>query len=313
MDTEATRKEQSNQLTLEETILSKENDQIEVENINMLEKNDVSEKKFSGLENDHTNEELSTKKTISIETNKLLIEETTPTETEQLFVEKATSTATEEILIEKLTSAETIAVHSNSNGEKVISEENKAPSDDTAIAEAKENDTENNEDSALDNSKKQEAASTDNEDSTSLVTEQVNANEEITEETVKDKVRTLQDLMKRVRKNFGILPALQKKRKASDCKSIDEPHTKKARTDVDKELPLIQDREKLMDRLKTYSNIYHQKSRPLTALECAEHGWSYTRMTVEHGSSVAVLQCSNCNNNLFVADLNLQHCTEAQG
>ncbi|KAI9257880.1 C3HC zinc finger-like-domain-containing protein [Sporodiniella umbellata] len=136
--------------------------------------------------------------------------------------------------------------------------------------------------------------------------------EDVTEEILKDKVYTLQNLMKRVRKNFGILPASLKKRKSNECESNSEMFTKKLAVDIDEDLLLDQEREQLMSRLKSFSNIYYEKPRPLSALDCAQYGWSYLNTTFEQGSFIAVLECSYCSKNMFMADLDLQFCTKLQ-
>ncbi|KAG0810521.1 hypothetical protein G6F29_007732 [Rhizopus arrhizus] len=144
---------------------------------------------------------------------------------------------------------------------------------------------------------------------TDIIEAEAETNKE--EKTLGEEIQGLQNLMKQIRKKHGIIPSFSKKRSAGDCEFVDETQAKRTKIE-DEVLPLMKDRGKLMNRLRTYQYIFFHKPRPLTALECAKYGWVHSRKVIESDPSIAVLNCTECDNNMFVIDVDFQQCTKIQ-
>lgn len=68
-----------------------------------------------------------------------------------------------------------------------------------------------------------------------------------------------------------------------------------------------------MARLSTFSFLFHYISRPLTALECANHGWKDTQSVVDKDPKISVLSCDCCKNKMFVIDIDFKTCNQQKG
>lgn len=68
-----------------------------------------------------------------------------------------------------------------------------------------------------------------------------------------------------------------------------------------------------MSRLSTFSFLYHYLPRPLSALDCAKHGWKDTKNVVEKDDHICVLTCSSCQNEMFVIDVDLDKADPLKG
>lgn len=68
-----------------------------------------------------------------------------------------------------------------------------------------------------------------------------------------------------------------------------------------------------MIRLSTYTLTFEYLPRPLTALECAKHGWKDTKCVVEEDPNICALACDDCDNKMFVIDVDLKTCDPVKG
>jgi hypothetical protein len=73
---------------------------------------------------------------------------------------------------------------------------------------------------------------------------------------------------------------------------------------IDKENVLQEEkRVELMNRLKSFSVLYHSTDRPLSALACAKHGWKDTHTMIEEDPTMCVLVCEECGNKMYVIEI----------
>lgn len=165
--------------------------------------------------------------------------------------------------------------------------------------------TDNN-DATIDEQKDKVEENTQNESSTETVENQSVESEtnESKEDILERKLKELQSLLKHVRKKQGIFPSSFRKRKA-------EKEIQAKRTKLD--ISLINDKEKLMHRLKSYSYLYHHKPRPLSALECAQHGWVNSHKIVDKDPFLAILHCVECASDMYVIDIEPGRYDNTQG
>ena len=136
-----------------------------------------------------------------------------------------------------------------------------------------------------------------------------------------DQVNTL---VKEARKEFELMPLFKAIRRASIthkdgeekryCKGTERqthkvftnncilPSPEPKRVKQNEEAKATADRSKLMNRLASYTFLFHYMARPLTALTCAQHGWKDTKSVVEKDPKICVLTCEDCKNDMFVID-----------
>lgn len=63
----------------------------------------------------------------------------------------------------------------------------------------------------------------------------------------------------------------------------------------------IDNKQDLMTRLSTFSTNFYSFQRPVSALECAKHGWKETQgSSKNHDPDTCVLSCDTCCQNLLV-------------
>jgi hypothetical protein len=73
---------------------------------------------------------------------------------------------------------------------------------------------------------------------------------------------------------------------------------------VDKEDALQEaKRVELMNRLESFSTLFHSTDRPLPALACAKHGWKDTHTLVPEDPTMCVLVCEECQNKMYVVEI----------
>jgi hypothetical protein len=75
----------------------------------------------------------------------------------------------------------------------------------------------------------------------------------------------------------------------------------------------INDKSAFMERLESFSALYVTAERPLTALECALHGWHDTHTTSKDSSSTCIIQCLECKNEVEVIRWKLEYNTTNLG
>lgn len=75
----------------------------------------------------------------------------------------------------------------------------------------------------------------------------------------------------------------------------------------------MNNRHDLMERLATYSFLFHYIARPLSALECAKHGWKDTHNVVDKDPKISILSCDSCTANMFVIDMDDKTFDEQKG
>ncbi|GAA5806125.1 hypothetical protein HPULCUR_011654 [Helicostylum pulchrum] len=121
---------------------------------------------------------------------------------------------------------------------------------------------------------------------------------------VRKEAEELKELIQQVRSRIDLPPIFKaKKRCFEQLNNTDEsslPSKKMLLEDDNVELSKIDSREDLMTRLSSYSTNFHLIQRPVTALECAKHGWKDTNKATEKEPDTCVLSCDTCGNNIFV-------------
>lgn len=68
-----------------------------------------------------------------------------------------------------------------------------------------------------------------------------------------------------------------------------------------------------MARLSSFSFLFQYIPRPVSALDCAKHGWKDTRAVTEKDENVCVLSCDTCKDNMFVIDCDYKRCDPQKG
>ncbi|KAI8082632.1 C3HC zinc finger-like-domain-containing protein [Gilbertella persicaria] len=122
-----------------------------------------------------------------------------------------------------------------------------------------------------------------------------------TEPNLKQETIELRALTLRIRKEAKLLPLFKAKRPASTDDAQDTPTKLLKINHTDVKAP-FNDREALMTRLKSYSTLYHCASRPISALDCAKHGWRDTQ-TVDGDPTTSVLECIDCKRKMYVIEI----------
>lgn len=120
-------------------------------------------------------------------------------------------------------------------------------------------------------------------------------------------VMEMKELIAGARAQFNLLPFFKAaKRRISEVEKPDDAEESQKKLKLTEESAKeVDNQADLMSRLSSFSFLYHYLPRPLTALECAKHGWRDTRNVVEEDDHICVLACSHCHNEMFVIDVDL--------
>lgn len=63
------------------------------------------------------------------------------------------------------------------------------------------------------------------------------------------------------------------------------------------------DRAKFYERLETFADAYIENKRPLTAIQCAMHGFADTHQLEGPNHDIAKLECVECKGTNYVIDI----------
>ncbi|KAI7871525.1 C3HC zinc finger-like-domain-containing protein [Spinellus fusiger] len=117
--------------------------------------------------------------------------------------------------------------------------------------------------------------------------------------------QALVGLMERVRKEHQLLPYTPSPKQ--DVVSIKDTLLIDTSSDTPPYLNRIYDRQAFLTRLKTFSVLYIQSHRPVSAMTCAKHGWHSTRTVDTDSGIMCLLACSDCTGTMAVVDLSLHN------
>ncbi|KAI8879935.1 hypothetical protein K501DRAFT_335755 [Backusella circina FSU 941] len=85
-----------------------------------------------------------------------------------------------------------------------------------------------------------------------------------------------------------------------DLKVANLKKTKIVPSDYKAPISTINDKAAFMKRLESFSTLYITADRPLTALECALHGWHDTHTLSKDSPTTCIIQCLDCKNEVEV-------------
>lgn len=62
-----------------------------------------------------------------------------------------------------------------------------------------------------------------------------------------------------------------------------------------------------MKRLQSFGPVFHVYKRPVSALDCAKHGWKDTKEVDKVNPLVCIVSCDNCESKMYVIPIDSDH------